>query len=148
VTHYQTKSKNINRWKVPINVYILIGSWVALGILSIIPMFRWLIVEIPILGRVERSQERYAVLREDLPPDKPVGYVSDIAVEDFNDPSQLAQYAITPVVLRQGADCCELVIGDFLITQNIHPEYGDPHLTLLIDYGNGVILYRNEDYAE
>lgn len=140
--------ETFRRWKARIGVYGLIGWRLALGVIVIIPTIRWLTQENPTFGQASASQERYADLRDDLPPDEMVGYVSDLSREDYPAPPQLAQYAIAPVVMSLGDDCCELVIGDFFLREQIHADYGETRLTPLTDYGDGLILYRNEDYGE
>jgi hypothetical protein len=142
------KLEIFRRWKARLGVYGLIGWRVGLGVMFIIPTIRWLTQENPTFGQVKASQERYARLRDDLPPQGMVGYVSDLSDEDYPAPPQLVQYAIAPVILVQGTDCCELVIGDFFLLERTHPEYGVTHLTPLIDYGNGVVLYHNQDHGE
>lgn len=99
---------------------------------------------------VTQHEKRYQEIRKALPQNTTVGYISSLSdpknilsVADTTHEVQeyyLAQYALSPVVLERGKDH-SLVVGDFY-RPDIKIEI-DKNLTIVKDYGNGVLLLKN-----
>jgi hypothetical protein len=86
----------------------------------------------------KRSDQRFAALKAALPPRGVVGYVGDSSdpVADY----YLAQYALAPLVIDHSPNHA-LVIGNFPASLHASVE----HLQLVTDFGNGVLLFANQD---
>ena len=94
-------------------------------------------------GHMSRCKARYQALRLALPDTGVVGYVSDgleggsftslEALQDFF----LTQYSLAPVIVQPGARHA-LVVGNFSRKPSALPG----HLTLLWDFGDGIVLFR------
>lgn len=88
----------------------------------------------------QRAGRRFAALRQALPKRGTVGYIG---------PSQsstlgyyyLTQYSLAPLVVDSSIDH-PLVVGNF---PNSRPDRIPPNLTLLKDFGDGVLLFANKD---
>ena len=87
--------------------------------------------------RAANVDERFEALRRELSGRARVGYITD-PIGDQAERYFLAQLALTPIVVDLGSSS-ELVVGDFRTsgTGSIPSD-----LTLLRDFGNGVVLFR------
>ncbi len=85
-----------------------------------------------------RSDLRFAALKAALPTRGIVGYIGESGdpVADY----YLAQYALAPLVIDHSVNH-PLVIGNFPGSFAGTPD----HLRLLTDFGNGVLLFANQD---
>ena len=84
--------------------------------------------------------DRFAPLRNDLPKDATIGYLTDAEPNAVSTDAEfgLAQYALIPVMLARNT-------GQKLVMANVHrPQppsfYQSRGLELVRDYGNGVML--------
>jgi hypothetical protein len=85
------------------------------------------------------QEKRFELLEREVPPDARLGYVSDLKF----DPAVIlgAEYALAPRLLVAKAPH-ELVIGNFSRPQD-YAEFGRKRgLTLVKEFPNGVILFR------
>ncbi|MBD2093804.1 hypothetical protein H6F90_01375 [Trichocoleus sp. FACHB-591] len=99
---------------------------------------------------ITQHDKRYHEIRKALPQNTTVGYISSLSdpknilsVDDITHEVQeyyLAQYALSPVVLERGKDY-SFVVGNFY-RPDIKIET-DKNLTIIKDYGNGVLLLKN-----
>lgn len=142
------------------------ASSIGMGMLVLLLLFAVLQASLSSVGSVKRLKRaitqagdddisaydrRYRELREALPPGTKVGYVSDLSLINF-DPNeavallnfQLARYVLAPVVVSRAPDCCELVVGNFIHSDEIHADFGELALTVVEDFGDGVVLYQRE----
>ncbi len=90
----------------------------------------------------QRSDQRFAALRAVLPPRGVVGYVGasgNAAAGDY----YLTQYALVPLVVDHSTNH-PFVIGNFPLSP---PPTSSPsdHLQLVKDFGDGVLLFANQD---
>ncbi|MBI1791554.1 MAG: hypothetical protein HYR60_28835 [Acidobacteria bacterium] len=92
---------------------------------------------------VDLYEQRYAGLREALPQRGVAGWISDLPEGDINYITDrcLLQYAIAPVILA-GDSSHPLVIGSFHTTGGIAAATEGKSLTLVKDFGQGVMLFR------
>jgi hypothetical protein len=94
----------------------------------------------------QKYEDRAQALRRDLPSHGRVGYIGDELPSDVNQnlhfhPFFHMQYAVAPVLLVDSPQY-PMVIGDF--RQPIdYQRLGRLHLTLVKEYGNGVMLFRS-----
>jgi hypothetical protein len=87
----------------------------------------------------QRSEQRFASLRRQLPARGVVGYIGESGnsgTEDY----YLAQYELAPLVVERSPNH-SLVVGSFPNSQTVLPE----NLQLVRDFGNGVLLLANKD---
>lgn len=87
-----------------------------------------------------RSDQRFATLKAGLPTQGVIGYIGepgDLALGDY----YLAQYALAPLVVERSKNH-SLVVGNF---PNSPPPSFPPDLTLVRDFGNGVLLLADKD---
>jgi hypothetical protein len=85
------------------------------------------------------QERRFAPVREIVPPNALVGYVSDVAT----DPTLMltAQYALAPRLIVQNPSS-GWVIGNFARPQDFE-SFGHAHgLTLVKEFPDGVVLFR------
>lgn len=87
----------------------------------------------------QRKGQRFAALREALPKHGVVGYIG--ASGDSLGYYYLTQYALAPVVVDRSPHHA-IVIGNF--PKSSRPELPE-NLTLVKDFGNGVLLLANKD---
>ncbi len=88
----------------------------------------------------QRSDQRFSSLKTALPQQGVIGYVGepgDSAVPDY----YLAQYALAPRVIEHSPNH-PLVVGNFPTSP---PNFPSGNLRLIKDFGNGVLLFGNED---
>jgi hypothetical protein len=88
----------------------------------------------------QRSDQRFAALQETLPNQGVFGYIGESvnsALPDY----YLAQYALAPRVIDRSPDH-PLVIGNFPSSAPTPPS---SCLRLIQDFGNGVLLFANQD---
>lgn len=88
----------------------------------------------------QRSDQRFAAIKQMLPRDGVVGYVGEPGNSSLPD-YYLAQYALAPLVVDRSLQH-ELVIGNFPGRQ---VPVSLPGLRKIRDFGNGVALLANED---
>ena len=87
----------------------------------------------------QRSEQRFAALKPALPQHGVVGYIGDSTTPaDY----YLAQYALAPLIVDHSPNH-PLVIGNFLLSSA--PSVPSANLHLVRDFGNGVLLFANED---
>jgi hypothetical protein len=93
------------------------------------------------------NDRRFEKIRHSLPQGGVVGYVADPLQAEPGKEYYLAQYALTPSVVVQGAGP-ELIIGNFTraetraeTSQRILAEH---NLRLIKDYGNGIMLFGRQ----
>lgn len=88
----------------------------------------------------QRAGKRFATLRQALPKHGVVGYIgpADSSMLGYY---YLAQYSLAPVVVDSNINH-PVVIGNF---PNSQPERVPPNLTLIKDFGDGVLLFANKD---
>lgn len=87
----------------------------------------------------QRSGQRFASLRKQLPTRGVVGYFGESGnsgTEDY----YLAQYSLAPLVVERSLNH-PLIIGSFPDAPTEIP----PNLQLISEFGNGVILLANKD---
>ena len=90
-------------------------------------------------AQLAMAEKRLEPLKRELPPGTLVGYVSDIQADSGI--ILVTQYALAPVMLTQEA-APEFVLGNFSRPLN-YAEFGTArHLTLVKDFGYGVVLFR------
>jgi len=83
--------------------------------------------------------ERLERVRRELPPNTPLGYVSDIQPDSAT--ILATQFAVAPLLLV-GSAPHEWVLGNFSKPQD-YAEFGRAHgLMLVKEFANGVVLYR------
>lgn len=83
--------------------------------------------------------QRFEPVRRELPPNTPLGYISDLKRDAAT--ILTIQFAIAPILLVGDASH-EWVLGNFSKPQN-YVEFGRAHgLTLVKEFANGVVLYR------
>ncbi len=88
----------------------------------------------------QRSDQRFAALQETLPNQGVLGYIGESvnsALPDY----YLAQYALAPRVIDHSPNH-PLVIGNFPSSAPTPPS---SYLRLIQDFGNGVLLFANQD---
>jgi hypothetical protein len=94
-------------------------------------------------------EDRLRLLRDDLPPDGPIGYISEenipgltFSAVDSDEEFALTQYVLAPRVLVRGA------VLDYTIGNITLPESGAPDLKAALNvqestsYGMGIYLFR------
>ena len=105
---------------------------------------------IPTLGYVRDRDEQFdqikPVLSELMSSYGPIGYVSDEPPQHVipNLKFAVVRSVMPPYVIDRGADCCQYVIGQFANSRTIHPDYGEPVLVVIHEFGGGVVLFSNE----
>lgn len=93
---------------------------------------------------IDQYLTRFVEIRGALPARGVVGYVADSRGKemlhggDYYRRFHLAQYALAPLIMVDSVDR-ELVIGNFSTGTRPPPL---PGMTLVRDYGNGVMLFR------
>lgn len=88
----------------------------------------------------QRSDQRFAALQKTLPNPGVLGYIGESgnsALPDY----YLAQYALAPRVIDHSPNH-PLVIGNF---PSSRPALPAGNLKLIQDFGNGVLLFANQD---
>jgi hypothetical protein len=89
--------------------------------------------------RIATQVQRLEPVRRELPPNTPLGYISDIQPDSAT--ILTVQFAVAPMLLVGNAPH-EWVLGNFSRPQN-YVEFGRAHgLTLVKEFANGVVLYR------
>ena len=90
-------------------------------------------------------ENRFADFQKTIQPHSVLGYLSDNPVNDPSSQSEfnLTQYTLAPAIVKASAD-------ERLVVINYHSKAPDPavlsarHLVPIHDYGNGVLLCRND----
>lgn len=112
----------------------------------------WVLLDLVSYARTPQTfgvpafESRFDALRGTLPPRAVLGYASDNAA---NDPSAsleffLTQYTLVPAIVKATPE-------EHLVVVNLHDPKPDPkllqakNLTLLQNFGNGVLLCRNNN---
>ncbi len=87
-------------------------------------------------------EERLSELKDILPPRGVVGYISNVESWGYWEARcVLTQYVLAPVVVERGAER-ELVIGNFDNPPELVDILREYHLTLVRDFGNGIMLFK------
>jgi len=109
-------------------------------------LYRHILFQAPTPGHVsaddisKRSDLRFAALKARLPAGGVIGYTGepgDSATPDY----YLTQYALAPLVIDLSARH-SIVVGNFPCSRVLVTP---PGLTLVEDFGNGVILFAAKD---
>jgi len=93
---------------------------------------------------IDQYLTRFSEIRRALPPRGVVGYLAEpkgreiLHGGDYYRKFHLAQYALAPLIMVDSPDR-DLVVGNFSAGARV-PQV--PGLTLVRDYGNGVMLFR------
>jgi len=91
------------------------------------------------VGEMAQRDQRFEPLRNALPRRGMVGYVSDVPDGvKLEMRLMLAQFSLAPVILVSGAEQ-EVIVGDFSNPNSIGRGL-DPNLTVLRDFGDGIVL--------
>jgi hypothetical protein len=102
------------------------------------------------VDEITSYEGRYQQLKQTLAPNIIVGYLSDPVPPDLPRSESrahfkrfvLTQYALSPVIVVRSTEP-DLVVGNF--ESHAHANTAaDYHLTLLHDFGNGVMLLRKK----
>lgn len=134
------------RVKVGIILIILFALLSSVRLLKQIPTFNP-----KFMGRDEITlyERRFEGLKKMLPPHGVVGYITakegELVAADGESIKEyhLTQYALSPLVVVNTIEC-PLVVGNFYDV-SINPEiYTNRNLILLKDFGDGVMLFKNE----
>jgi hypothetical protein len=94
---------------------------------------------------VASFEDRFSDFRKTLAPHTVLGYLSDNPVTDPSSQAEfnLTQYTLAPAIVKP-------TIDEHLVVVNYHSATPDAaglrarHLTVLRDFGHGVLLCRNE----
>jgi hypothetical protein len=90
------------------------------------------------VGEMTQHDQRFEPLRNALPK-RLMGYVTDVTDEvESQKRMMLAQFALAPAILVMGSEYTPIV-GDFSKPASMGPRI-DPDLTVIRDFGNGVML--------
>jgi hypothetical protein len=92
---------------------------------------------------VQSYEDRYAALRASLKPGEEVGYVTDLradTVEAYTE-LRLMQYAVAPAFITNNLTP-KLIVGNFHTTGGMATATRENGLTLLKNFGQGVVLFR------
>jgi hypothetical protein len=95
---------------------------------------------------ITEYEARFKQLKQVLPPHARVGYVTDARRQDGESRSRpfmrylLTQYALLPVIVLRDSHQ-PLIVGNFYSANGIDAET-TRGLTLIRDFGNGVMLFR------
>jgi hypothetical protein len=88
---------------------------------------------------IDAQVQRLEPVRRELPPNTPLGYISDIKPDSAT--ILTVQFAVAPMLLVGDAPH-DWVLGNFSKPQD-YVDFGRAHgLTLVKDFANGVVLYR------
>ena len=91
---------------------------------------------------VERYEQRFIAVRQELPSGAILGYLSDSPADDDARAYFMAQYALAPVVLTRDLQGRQLILGNF-VSGRVDPDLlRGLGLILARDFGNGVVLLR------
>ncbi len=91
---------------------------------------------------VERYEQRFIAVRQELPSGAILGYLSDSPADDDARAYFMAQYALAPVVLTRDLQGRQLILGNF-VSGRVDPDLlRGRGLILARDFGNGVVLLR------
>ena len=121
-------------------------SAVLLVVFSCLLSTARIIRQAPVPTRLEadpvarRSDERFAEITASLPARGTIGYIGVDGLEGTAD-YYLAQYALAPRVIDRSPNH-RVVIGNFPQTS---AKNFPPGLTIVKDFGNGVLLFSNKD---
>jgi len=105
----------------------------------------------PRWDRISQYEKRFEGLKKILPAHGVVGYLSHRQAQDIRFDAEtadfyLTQYALAPLIVIYSSER-ELVIGNFRASGVDLEILTDKNLTLLTlirDFGNGVMLFRHE----
>jgi hypothetical protein len=96
--------------------------------------------------QIGAQEERFRDALAALPPGGVVGYVSDVPPGDPQGQAMLgaAQYALAPhiVVPFKAGGKADWVVGSFTQASEAAPVAAERGLSIVSDYGNGVVLFR------
>ena len=104
--------------------------------------------DFPRRDRISQYERRFEGLKKILPTHGVVGYLSHRQAQDIRFDAgtaefYLTQYALAPLIVIHSPER-DLVIGNFGAFR-VDPEiFKDRDLTLIKDFGNGVMLFRRE----
>lgn len=102
----------------------------------------------PDLYGMELHEQRLQPVRDELPADAIVGFVSDLPLDSLDGQTLFfaAQYALAPrvVVTNDSKYQADLILGYY--ARRVQPEAEAVNLGMKVyrDYGGGVVLYERE----
>ena len=86
------------------------------------------------------TESRFRKLREALPVNGHVGFITDEVGDGLVARYYLTQYALAPIVVEEGTSR-DLVIGNF---RKFDPHLVPVTLLLVADFGDGLLLFRRK----
>lgn len=141
----------MKRFSAVLSILILLALlWVSLS--SSLRLARWAKTswDPSAIGQDARTlwEQRLEELRDDLPKDGLVGYVSEQDIPgapfdpiDTNEEYALTQYFLAPLILQRGAGY-EYVIGNFGSPDYDYRVEENLGIELVASYGMGIYLYK------
>ena len=126
---------------------------VLLILFALLSNLHWLLQaafdpDFPRSDRISQYERRFEGLKKILPPHGVVGYLTHRQAQDMRFDAgtaefYLTQYALAPLIVIYSSER-EFVIGNFGASR-VDPEiFKDRDLTLIRDFGNGVMLFRHK----
>jgi len=92
---------------------------------------------------ISEYEKKYEKLREVLPVNGVVGYISDDQKDENAGRYYIAQYALAPIIVTRSLDH-KIIIGNFRTSSpksEICEKYG---LVTVKDFGNGLIIFSRD----
>ena len=92
-------------------------------------------------------EKRFGELKTVLKDHAVVGYISDIDVESvrYGQAYNMTQYVLAPTILIRGIKR-KIIIGNFQDAQPDIKAYAKERLSLINDFGNGVLVFERMDH--
>jgi hypothetical protein len=101
--------------------------------------------------QITKQEARFAAVKAALPPDQEIGYVSDKAQGDPQGGAMFfgAQYVLAPKILvrEPGTKQHRYVLGNFTSKSDFAEVARLAGMSLVIDAGEGVVLFKREQLA-
>jgi hypothetical protein len=133
----------------PARVLIGIAITVVLGVIAAFQSYSLLTDYSrtnPDTYKIEQQIERYAGVREMLPPETVLGFISDVPFGDEGGSADFfgAQYALAPLLLVEESDRRkqEWVVSSFVKRPDVEEIERTRGLKLVRNFGKGVRLFR------
>ena len=118
-------------------VTLLVGSALQTSIVNLVHLYR---VRPPPNDFMARHDQRFEPLRDALPKQGVIGYMSDAATDyDQELRRSLAQYSLAPLIVQSGTSH-SLIVGEFTDPAAVS-KGRDLDLTVVRDFGDGLILF-------
>jgi len=126
---------------------------VLLILFALLSNLHWLLQaafdpDFPRSDRISQYERRFEGLKKILPTHGVVGYLSHRQAQDIRFDAgtaefYLTQYALAPLIVIHSPER-DLVIGNFGASRVDPAIFKDRDLTLIRDFGNGVMLFRHK----